>query len=518
MMVLFLFLLILLVDTSWALEMASRPVRKVAVIGAGISGLSVAHALHHCTSAAAAGADDDDNNQSIAQGFDVSIFDTRSKFDTTAGAGIQLNGGLVALNKINPALRKAVAKAGLPQTRVQSRAKSWFAPASQKQFDTLLALDLKETVQSASEDIAKALIGEDGELMWISIMRGALQEALLDNLPQGQKVTFGKSLQRIVSSQDEGAMCEFTDGSMLGPFDLIVGCDGIRSVVKDFVDNTSSSSSTSSNTIYSGIRIRYAVEDGDPKAPVEETATLTQYFGDGAYALSGIYGAGPNKPNSKCSFIVYLDENYIGPFRIKEKRSDSVTVGENADWTQDVRQNASKQSMLKQLEDCGIPDRDNSLSSVITNADRFFELGVYFHNPFSQWCRPISDNDKKTPRAYAVLCGDAAHALPPFLGQGSNQAIQDAYCLVTKICEYNQQFSKNGNEDIKSLKAFLNDYQHIRSPKTFNIFWKSVVLGYLETGGNQGLYSKFRDVFFKTMGMIGVAKKVLLGAATPKLK
>ena len=43
-------------------------------------------------------------------------------------------------------------------------------------------------------------------------------------------------------------------------------------------------------------------------------ATLRQHFGNGAYALSGVYGAGAGQPNAKCAFIVYLDPNYFGPF------------------------------------------------------------------------------------------------------------------------------------------------------------------------------------------------------------
>jgi FAD binding domain len=195
----------------------------------------------------------------------------------------------------------------------------------------------------------------------------------------------------------------------------------------------------------------------------------------------------------------------------------------------------------------------------------------------------------------------AAHAMPPLLGQGANQAIQDAYCLATKLYDYNvavateplyrKDEQERENEEIAfapttptSLRSLLQEYERIRWAATFQIFWyvgvlctaglisifeqivlavrslltskhfscalfvdnrKSVFLGYLgkcychclvvflfsstsklnsqfvvsfkETGGNDGLYAKFRDVFFKTMGILGVARIILLSAAVPKV-
>merc|ERR1712071_720619 len=158
------------------------------------------------------------------------------------------------------------------------------------------------------------------------------------------------------------------------------------------------------------------------------------------------------------------------------------------------------------------------LIPVVENADRYFELGVYFHNPLSLngWKREVKGSGGK----YCVLAGDAAHAMPPFLGQGANQAIQDAYCLASKISEYNENLNvlstNESQEDvIKPIQKYIKDYENQRWKPTADIILKAAFLGYLEIGG--GFLSKFRDAFFFIMGKIGVAKKIYLDGTTPKV-
>jgi len=116
-----------------------------------------------------------------------------------------------------------------------------------------------------------------------------------------------------------------------------------------------------------------------------------------------------------------------------------------------------------------------------------------------------------------VLCGDSAHAMPPFLGQGANQAIQDAFCIAEKIRSYNSQLESD-DEEQQDLKSMLKDYEKARWGVTTSITAKAAILGYLETGGRDGFYAKFRDVVFKTLVLLRVPVKVLLDAATPRLK
>ena len=139
----------------------NKPIERVAIIGSGIAGLSLAHALS--------------NSPSLSDGFqgnmEVSLYDSRNALDYTFGAGMQMNGGLSVLGKINPEVQEAVRDTGISVSKIIARNKSWFSDST----DSLWNIDVPQTVRDAGGEAEKTLVGEDGKILWNAITRGSLQ-------------------------------------------------------------------------------------------------------------------------------------------------------------------------------------------------------------------------------------------------------------------------------------------------------------------------------------------------------
>lgn len=114
----------------------------------------------------------------------------------------------------------------------------------------------------------------------------------------------------------------------------------------------------------------------------------------------------------------------------------------------------------------------------------------------------------------------------PFLGQGANQALQDAYLLAQEISDANRRAGLSNNENSTPLSsAYLKEktitsrkiaksFESKRKLPTGLLSAKSGFLGALETlpGPVGGLV---RDLFFVTVGKLGVAEYIFLDGAKP---
>ncbi|CAB1115698.1 unnamed protein product [Ectocarpus sp. CCAP 1310/34] len=315
-------------------------------------------------------------------------------------------------------------------------------------------------------------------------MRDRLMQILAGGLPSGVVST-----SREVTSVEEspsGATLRFADGSAEGPFDLVVGADGIKGAARKAVRAGPGGGSGGGNddAIYSGIRIQYGVALAGQR-PEGSERELHQWFGGDTYGLSATYqGIGDKKFEMVAA--VYQDRDR------KE---------ENAVWDQVE----AKGACLRRLDERGFPQEMRALAEA---SDRFYELGVYYRNPLEGW---VSRGEGQV-----VLLGDAAHAMPPNLGQGANQAIQDAYCLAGRLADLNSGAAFEG-----SLIAALRYYERVRKPDTSLVLAKSAFVGAVETlGGAAGggaVGEAFRDNFFFGMWKAGVAEQIFMDGAMPKV-
>ena len=162
-------------------------------------------------------------------------------------------------------------------------------------------------------------------------------------------------------------------------------------------------------------------------------------------------------------------------------------------------------------------DMPPDVAAVVERCERFFDIGVHYHDTLDSW---------STRSGRMALAGDSCHAMPPFLGQGANQSLQDSWCIAECLARvrFDETAESSGGVSgvegestyYSSVKEALDAYEAVRKPPTSSIMLSSRVIGFVETGyGPVGL---LRDVAFTALGTVGVAGKIFLKNAVPVLE
>jgi len=223
------------------------------------------------------------------------------------------------------------------------------------------------------------------------VMRMELVSMLAASLEHGT-ICFGKELDSVSAADETGPLsCTFKDGTS-ALFDLVVGADGINSVLRrKFFDSKPKE--------YTGYRMFVLLDtQGHRQKKGLPPTTLSMRFAPGKEAW--LMEVGCIQADGSCCDTVAL------AFKSTEQVTDA--------WDNVAAREGFKKKVL------AFAKADDYLFDQLESADVAWDWGIYQHAPLASW---------SALEGRVCLLGDACHATAPFLGQGANMAIQDAVCL-----------------------------------------------------------------------------------------
>ncbi|KAF7712966.1 Salicylate hydroxylase [Penicillium ucsense] len=249
-----------------------------------------------------------------------------------------------------------------------------------------------------------------------TLRRANFLDALVGLIPK-EIVHFKKRLEHYTEKQD-GVELVFDDGSAVQA-DVVVGCDGIKSRVKESMLSAEESMLTQPR--YSGMYCYRAVLDMETmvKAVGDQRARVSSiYIGKGAYAISY-----PIMRAQKVNTGLYVldptwdHDTWVKPVTRERMHQDATNMGRYV------------RSLVEHMPDAS-------------------QWALFEHPPISTFCR-----------SRVAIMGDAAHASTPHQGAGAGQAIEDAHVLAELLSD---ERVETGQDAVAAFKA----YDHIRRPRT----------------------------------------------------
>lgn len=187
----------------------------VGVAGAGIAGLTSALALLRT------------EGTGVKK---VTLFEPRTGLDSDLGGALNMNSGAAVLAKCY-GLGPKLWEISNPLRNVRSVV----ADGTAEGGGVLLEVDVAKTVKKGSKS-GDLLVDEAGQVLTMTVMRDQLQKLLADELPGTAVIQRGKKVAKVLPGDSGKYRFEFDDGTTSSDeFDLVLGCDGLRSAVRSYV-------------------------------------------------------------------------------------------------------------------------------------------------------------------------------------------------------------------------------------------------------------------------------------------
>ena len=379
---------------------------KAIVIGAGIGGLTTGIALKQA-------------------GYEVEIYE-RTRALRPAGAGISLwSNGIKILNQLG--LGEEIAAIGGEMNRMEYRS---------HEDKPLNKVDLQPLFQSVGQRP-------------YPVSRTDLQQMLLDAYG-ADKVHMGMKCVA-VSENDSSATATFEDGST-ATGDLIVGADGIRSIVREYV-------------LGETLSLRYA----------------------GYVNWNGLVAAKPELCEAD-NWVLYVGEG---------KRASMMPVGGDRFYY-------FFGVPMPEGTETAPEDRTQELADHFINWPKAVQTLIRTLDPTQSNRLEISDINppKHLVKGRIAILGDAAHATTPTLGQGGCQAMEDAAVLTRCLVTTNLSVADALSRYEKARKSRTADLTLKARKRTDTIYGKDRTV-------TQDWYAQLKDE--QPDAVIGALEKIIAG-------
>jgi salicylate hydroxylase len=246
---------------------------------------------------------------------------------------------------------------------------------------------------------------------YLGIHRADLQHVLSGALG-GSGLHLGHRLAALADGGEEIGL-EFADGRVAW-FDLVIGADGVRSVVRRFVAG-------GEGTLYSGTSGFRGIVPVDRLPSLPDPQAIQFWMGPNAHLLHyAIGGAG-----EAVNFLAVVEGPALWP------------GGDR--WQAEIE----PQEAL-----AAFTGWHPAVTEMIGAVEHRLRWGLFVARPLARW-----------HRGRALLLGDAAHAMLPHHGQGANTTIEDAITLAELLAG-----AAPGGPD-----ALMRRYQELRRARTRKI-------------------------------------------------
>lgn len=212
-----------------------------------------------------------------------------------------------------------------------------------------------------------------------------------------------------VRSRADSASVVLGDGREL-PFDLVIGCDGLHSVVRSVLHGPDAPR-------FTGNMCWRALIPTAKLPPGHVLPQMTIWIGPKGHVVTYFVRGG-----SLVNLVAFL----AAPENVEESWSNEATVDQLV---------------------AAYPDVHPDLQLIIARAEQCFKWGLFDRDPLPSW-----------GRERVTLLGDAAHPMLPFLGQGAATAIEDGYVVARELANH-----------ANDVAAALHAYETQRIPRTSRI-------------------------------------------------